>query len=198
MSVPTTILQPTTSTPSQGTVAVDSYPAGQGNNEASAAQSTGNYYLDGRFDSEYNWDFGLRLMDVAGPPGTPPEVIRVHSGHCFRVVRWTSLRVGATPDNPAPKTNANEILFRAIVCPLTPIPWPGGSRVYRTSGVYYYLLLTSPVIGTDRLSAGTAPWDGYTSSQNDVLPGSFNPALLDASSAVPGGGNPNIKDLLGS
>lgn len=164
---------------------------------AAPAEGTSNFHISGQFDGHYEWDYGIRLMPVAGPPGTPPELIRIHSGFSWRKVQWTAARVGAVPICPLPRPNANEVLARAIIKPLTPTVTQNGVRIYRTSGWYLYLMGAMPVIGTDRLSAGSAPWDGNSSSQNDVQTALFNATDLDATGAVPAN-IPNIKDILGS
>lgn len=154
-----------------------------------ADQFTDARYLESAIDSDYIIDEGVLQVPVAGPPGTPCEIIRVHAPMCRRVVQWTAEKRQTPPTVPGSNTgNPNETLGEKRIRPTTPGIDPAGINIYRLSGIYEYLLLLPPGIG-DALAAGTTAYETKPSSANNVMPAQFNDALLDSSSTVPAGFN---------
>ena len=61
-------------------------------------------------DTNYTWDEGLHVMPVAGPPGTPARVMRLHAGLNLKRVQWSAERIGMQLTCPSwDLTNDNEI-----------------------------------------------------------------------------------------
>src|SRR5438045_7280278 len=76
---------------------------------------------------------------VAGPPGTPCEVIQVSAPTGVKVVSWTAARDGAVPTVPDPATvDPNNILLSYQITPAVPVLMANGqNHRWLMSGVYY-------------------------------------------------------------
>lgn len=161
---------------------------GGGSVPVAPVQTGPTYYRESNQDGRYEWDPGVIQCPVAGPVGTPCELLRLHGGAAKRIVNWTAERVGAQPQVPSPLTqNPNEVTGHVMVMPCTPAFAPDGTPFYRLSGRYEYYLVVAPEIGTDRLSSGGVPYMNIANSSLDVQPNQFDVTLSDSSSSIPQG-----------
>lgn len=147
-------------------------------------------YLEAACDSEYVWDMGIVAAPVAGPPGAPCEVARLHAPMCYRVVTFHYERVGTEPEVPAPVASDNEVLVRVSISPPAPGLMPGGVGVYTTRGRYVFLCLVPPQIAVDALARGKLPLDPAAAETNYMPPSVFNPA--HAGKPPPVSGSPGV------
>jgi hypothetical protein len=120
---------------------------------------------------------GNYICPVAGPPGTPPQILNVHAGYSCRVVPWTVERVGSKPRIPSPlPVSPYEFLLSAVYVEENPILGPQGHYIFRYSGTYVFGQLFIP---TDT---------GGVKSTVDLNSASFfgiNPAMFDPTIIAP-------------
>src|SRR5690348_13078693 len=108
----------------------------------------------------YFWDYGLQPSPLAGPPGTPLQVIAEHAPVCYKYVNFIAqAQDGIDPQAPDWNTNnSNEVLARkALSAPFKTDLGDGGTMT-TIAGVYIYLLLVPPS-DTDQLPCALPPWD---------------------------------------
>lgn len=156
----------------------------------SAAQTGPHPYHEFLIDSTYLEDTGLRVLPVAGPPGTPPKVIRVHAGIRSKQVEWTAERRGDKPELPHWDTgNSADILISKEIAPCSPLLISENNHAWRVSGIYLYVSAVAPS-DSDRMAAGANPADTTTPEQNWLDVSLFNRNLLRAPAQYrPGGQN---------
>lgn len=134
----------------------------------------------------YVWDFGLRGVPMAGPPGTPLQIVTEHAVVCAKTIRWA---VQAQDDIDASLVaphwdtqNPNEILTgKALSAPFK-MDIGDGTRLSTIAGEYSYLLLVPPS-NTDPLAIAFPSWD--ISLQQIIMPVSFIQGLLNSSLTNP-------------
>ncbi len=148
-------------------------------------QNTGiDLYTDYLQDPKYELFSGQYLLPVAGPEGTPPEIITLHAPYAKKVVSWSTERVGAPPSLPDwDAGNVADVLQYRSVTPATPVLAPDGNPVYRVSGLYQYVISVAPS-DTDSYARGAMPFDLNPASTYTVYAAQFVPGVNDASSAT--------------
>jgi hypothetical protein len=149
-------------------------------NPAAVAQAP---YTEYAITPQLVWNYGLVAQPVAGPPGTPCKVVRLHAPFCTKVVTWVARRVGAKPVCPSPDTgSADEVLIGKSISPPAPGTLVDGSQVWTVQGTYWYALQVPPS-ETDPLMAGATPADGGGPTANVLYPSDFSRNLI---APVPG------------
>lgn len=138
------------------------------------------------FYVSYEWDYGLRGVPMAGPPGSPIQIVADHAPVCHKVVSWIAQAMDSQDPQP-PDWNtgdSNEVLIRKVIasCPLAELM--DGQTANTIGGVYIYLLKVPPS-DTDNLGIGYPPWD--STLLNVVIPSNFFKNLLQAAQANPTG-----------
>lgn len=144
------------------------------------------WYTDARIDGRNEVHTGLLLVPVAGPEGTPPELIRVSAPYAKRVIEFAAERPNDRPMLPSWNTNnPNEVLAYRSIVTATPAMAPGGSRIYRTQGRYVYYLGKVPS-DTSPIPVGTPQYDLQPAALNNILPSDFSISYVDSSSTFTG------------
>lgn len=122
---------------------------------------------------DYTVDEGLLQVPVAGPAGTPCEIVRLHGGKGQRTLSFAAQRTGALPELPTPvPQSANEVLAGLNIKPAVPSLMADGNAVTRVEGQYVHFLLT-PLDHTKILPMGSAPYDTNTGSTYLLTPNYF-------------------------
>lgn len=142
-------------------------------------QGGDNFYSDFRMRVTYATDMGVLGMPVAGPPGTPIEVIQIHGGMTYKVVEFVAEREIVPPRVPHPgAVDPNNVLKFWRVTPATPVLLPSGlARVWQVSGTYVYLLKVPFGDTPPNLPTGASPADVTGASSNDFPAGNFDSTL---------------------
>lgn len=130
-----------------------------------------------------SWDEGLISLPVAGPPGTPAEIIRVSAGQGAKVVAWFGRRKGSKIQAPQQEANTatqqfsgERVLLDSAKLLADNVTW-----VYTWAGFYLYLLTrrVSPNVG-DSVSFGQPPY-----AQGSATTNVFGPADLNTGITIP-------------
>lgn len=120
---------------------------------------------------------GLYGSPVAGPIGTPADVVRLHAPMMLKHLDFTARRIGAKPLMPSTNTgNANDCLLRKVVSACFPGGMVSGEQVWTVTGRYTFLMRL-PAASTDVLPIGSAPNDLTSPSQNVLTPSDFSDTL---------------------
>jgi hypothetical protein len=137
----------------------------------------------------YVIDPGLRQIPVAGPPGTPCQIVRKHGGKGRKTIQWFAVGWGAKPPLPSSNTQQpNEVLADWEVGKPAEGKWLDGQDVVGVFGRYEYFLQQAPT-PNDTLSFCTAPWASSPSvSVYSLSPADFS-SLFVGPSVAPGGLN---------
>lgn len=139
----------------------------------SADQTGPAWYDDVRMAATYPQDLGLLVLPVAGPPGTPPEVVQVHGGVSLKRVDWRAVREGVPPQVPAAPLSdgVSTLLAAGATVALPALDANANMQIFSASGTYLYVMSqpVGPASGTD-LNAGASPADTFTFNVN-VYPG---------------------------
>lgn len=145
-------------------VTVPSLPTSRGNVAVSEAAAPHTEYTVQVF---YLRNEGLVQNPVAGPAGTPCELVQWSAPYGVKVVVWQAARIGAMPIYPDmdPKDQANEKLLDWKFGPCVPMLMPDGKTYeFVASGVYVYALRVPPN-KTVGFSPGSAPVSTGNASQ---------------------------------
>ncbi len=130
----------------------------------------------------YEFDSGLLVIPVAGPPGTPPKIVRTHSPLGAKTMVFAGQRVGALPKLPDPTPqNANEILLAGHIKPAVPSLSMDGTPVARVEGSFSYVLL-QPLTHKDTLPMGSAPYDTTPGGQYAITPSAWSTQWISGAS----------------
>ena len=147
---------------------------------------------------------GMLPVPVAGPAGTPPELLEMHAPLQLRVVAWIVQRWGDRPQLPHPSTgNPAEILIYHDITVGSPVVQQFATAWQRVSGFYVYLLINpcNPSIdgvpGATNLAsvipASICNAEGYQFLRGVISPANFNPqgftTTTDDGYVVSSGGN---------
>ncbi|HWG47708.1 MAG TPA: hypothetical protein VN688_33395 [Gemmataceae bacterium] len=126
----------------------------------------------------YVWDYGIEGTPIAGPPGTPCEVISDHAPTCWKIVNWCVQSYDGNPLPLDPDTGtSNEVVkLKAIGAPFKS-EMVDGTPVMTIAGTYVYIVLVPPS-DTDPLVIGTPPYD--PSLWTVINPSDFVKALAGA------------------
>jgi hypothetical protein len=136
-------------------------------------------YTSSRMDILYSKGEGLMVAPNANNPNSdnfaPVSVFRLHSPIGYKVIEWTSERVGAIPSIPDPRptppgsgstlgggsgaASQNLTLMESDLTGVTPqYVDDGQTRVYRISGRYKYVFAKKTIGPGDTLDLGSIPW----------------------------------------
>jgi len=134
-----------------------------------------NLYTHYEIESKYVTSQGLSAAPLATPAGSSQNqlaIIRVSHPVTYRDVWVRGKRAGALPETPvAPEINQDEngIIERLVYSEIVPLPPQlTANRTdmeYEIEVFYRYALLRSPG-SSDKLRAGSMPWDISTASTN--------------------------------
>ena len=132
----------------------------------------------------YVADDGLLQIPVAGPPGTPCEIVRQHAGVGQRLTAFAAQRTGALPELPtADPQFPGEVLAGTRITPCIPSLMADGTGVVRVEGSYVHFLL-QPLTHKNYLPMGAAPFDEATGDQYQLLPTGFTVHGVPAPRAI--------------
>lgn len=98
-------------------------------------------YRDWVKGSGYSRDTGLLVIPIAGPSGTPPLIIQVHSPYGMRVESWEASKKNTPPVIPSPiDTPSGDILLKADITFMQPVIRDQQNQLeYYAEGVYTYV-----------------------------------------------------------
>ncbi len=136
-------------------------------------------YNDYKITHRYETKSGVYATPVAGPPGTPPDIIVVHAPMVTKVARWTVERTGAQPNPPSSDTqNPGDVLLYSSVEPAAPaLQGDGYTAVWRVSGTYAYVLAQG-LNPTDPYQAGAPPYMTLLTTDTDLAQNLFDNTVL--------------------
>jgi hypothetical protein len=119
-------------------------------------------YTDYTVETTFDSDAGILQSPVAGPAGTPSDIIQVSAPYDIMIVKWTAKRIGRKPLVPSPlrPNDPNAVLKSKTIVPLAPMMDPDGkTKIYRVSGVYVYqLLLPVEYVNVGYYTMGAPPF----------------------------------------
>lgn len=123
---------------------------------------------------------GITLSPVAGPPGTPADVIQVCAPYGAKVVSWTACRIGLRPLVPDSAPNIdNHVLAHEVVTTHEPVTSEDGqTKLFVISGTYVYLNLLPLVPASDGLAMGAPPYDRTPGASNVLGPEWYTKNIL--------------------
>ena len=115
-----------------------------------------------RATRERTRDDGLLVIPVAGPPGTPPEIVRVHAGVELETVSFEANKIGEPPTVPHPDQLDQNNLFlsgtQSAAVPMLQVQ--GNNHSWHISGAYTYV--HKKPVGLDApLPTGVMPFEPY-------------------------------------
>jgi hypothetical protein len=89
---------------------------------------------------EYYADNGLLEIPVAGPPGTPCQIVRVHAGYGIRTSSWDASKRGTPPAMPSPEDtpSGDTLLSYEINLAQPRLDVNQGGLSFAASGTYVY------------------------------------------------------------
>jgi hypothetical protein len=132
------------------------------------------------YDCAVNYieDTGLEASPVAGPYGTPCDVVRLHGGRTYKLITWVTRRVGAKPVSPSTDTGSgNDVLLKRNVGAAFPGMLGSGEELWTVWGAYLYLMRVPPG-PNDPLPIGSMPFDTVPGLNRYLQPGvDFSPTL---------------------
>lgn len=117
--------------------------------------------------SSYMRDRGLLVIPIAGPEGTPPLIIKVHSSYGFRTEKFDIAKNNTQPVIPSPQdtTTTGDILLTADLNLMQPrIRDQQNNLEYAISGFYTYV--QASVRGTE----STYPTQNYVHVTPEMNP----------------------------
>jgi hypothetical protein len=146
---------------------------------------TGGATLEQGMVSNFSWDYGELAVPVAGPDGTPCEIVKLHAKMCFKRVPFHLQRVGNKPDIPSANTsNPNEILIRKGIAPNAPgIMAPQQEQVWTVDGVYEYVMRV-PLAESDPIPCGSLTFDPTSPNANVFIAGDFSTSYFGTTPGV--------------
>lgn len=120
---------------------------------------------------------GILVMPVAGPPGTPPMIVRVHAGLDMSTVDFDASKIGEPPIVPAAEPrDPNLILLGGSQTASLPMIQPGG-HIWQLSGHYEYV--HKKLTGLDGpMPTGMMPIDFGTSIGNEIPAEVFTTGII--------------------
>lgn len=126
--------------------------------ERAVANKAHTFFL---LSTTYRETTGIVQMPVAGPYGTPSQILDWGGGCWKKIVVWEAVCEGGKPSLPsAAPANPNERLESRDFTPQAPALMSDGiTKVYRCTGVYIYALYSPPDFAAG-VPMGRLPWDG--------------------------------------
>lgn len=144
-------------------------------------------YPDYRTDFHHDIDEGLLLLPVAGPPGTPPKIVRTHAPYMTKRASWVAEKINDKPTLPHWDTsNPNDILVQAHWQPMSPVAGLG-FYVFACRGTYTYVSAVAPSKDNLVLPMGAPVNVNRSSSDNTFTIGLFDRNVLRSPGNFPGG-----------
>jgi hypothetical protein len=123
-------------------------------------------------------DTGLVVNPVAGPAGTPADVVRVMAPYGKMAFRWISKRRGALPIIPSSDLqDANAVKRQTYVSMVLPGFLLDGTKCYVVEGLYLYDLRV-PYKETDPILIGALPYTSESASANVLQPGNYSKTII--------------------
>lgn len=112
-------------------------------------------------------DFGLMVIPVAGPDGTPPVVAKTHAKLAMKSVSWTAKKDGKPGHIPCPEEkDGNEVLLSTALTPAVPKLLTNGlAHSWSIGGVYNYVLLRPLDPCNKGLPTGADPSDSSSATE---------------------------------
>lgn len=163
-----------------------------------SGQNTVFNYHDYKIDREARINQGILLIPVAGPPGTPPKLVRTYAPYMEKTATWEAERMNAPVQPPHWDTgDENTVAVGLTFFPMSPMPVDEFRQAWRMGGEYRYVLAVAPAMsGGFRLAAGAiTPAATPTPEENVITFGMFvTPPLREGFSS----GAPQTTDLLES
>ena len=135
-------------------------------------------YSDYRTDTHTHFDEGVLVLPVAGPPGTPPKIVRTHAPHVTRRVNWIAEKLNAKPKLPHWNTsNGNDILVSAHFNSTSPAV--GANHLtFRADGIYVYASAAPSNMDNISLPMGAPPNVNRSVTQNTYTISAFSQDIL--------------------
>jgi hypothetical protein len=131
----------------------------------------------------YCYQQGILQCPVAGPVGTPCEMIQLHAPIGQKHVPFRIQRQGGRPALPSTvPMNSNEVLANVVIKPSAAIPMTDGSAAMCVEG-HYEFALRVPLTDNDPLPYGRPPIPA--AGNPCILPTDFVVGLLGVDPAVP-------------
>lgn len=136
----------------------------------SATQSTGIPYSDYKIDREAKVRQGILTIPVAGPPGTPPKLVRTFAPYLEKRATWSVERINFPPVVPHWDTgDPNSVPTEMTFYPMSPMPIDDFRQAWRMEGEYSYVSAISPDLTKLSLAAGAiTPAATPTPEQNTI------------------------------
>ncbi len=136
----------------------------------SQTQGTGIPYTDYKIDREAKVHQGVIVIPVAGPPGTPPKIVRTYAPYMEKRATWAVERLGVQPVVPHWDTgDPNTIPVELNFYPMSPLPIDEYRQAWRMEGEYHYVSSISPNMVKLSLAAGAiTPAATPTPEQNTI------------------------------
>ena len=135
----------------------------------SQTQKSNDYYPESAVDVRYEFHPGTAALAVAGPDGTPLDIIKLHAGYWTKVVDWSYQRNNLWPQCPSPFP-LEEGLELIYASPVVAVPYDAmeGRRIFRVSGTYIYAI-REPLEEFGPFESAGVPSSAFTQSEN-ILP----------------------------
>jgi len=162
----------------------DTFPGqiDQGDSAISPVEGTPEFHSDARYDARYEYFEGVFSIPVAGPIGTPPEIVRLHAPYGVKTVKGTGERRGEHPFVPDWELeNDNLVRTYRSIQPTAPIIAVDGSRIFRDTVEYSYVVVAAPQPQYDTYSCPTSVVDLNPADNYLLTPGQFVPTVFDSS-----------------
>ncbi len=123
----------------------------------------GGRYYDYKVGNEYEYDSGKVVMPVAGPDGTPPQIVKLYAAIGTRSMPFSALKTDTPPLVPRIATDTVEgdvFLNGTLSLPLPQINANQTGFNYKASGRYEFVQPGAPrgYNATDTFQSGTYPF----------------------------------------
>jgi hypothetical protein len=126
----------------------------------------------------YETDAGLAQLAVAGPPGTPCSIVRLHSGVTRKVVPFHAMRGGDRAKIPSWDAGSdNEVLAKKTIGQLSPGNLGTGDQVFLRFGNYVVYCRIGPDETVDSFASVASQIDTPSPIDNAISPSDFLPLL---------------------
>ena len=151
-----------------------------------------NPYTTFKTVTTYGKDNAIIQCPVAGPAGTPAEIVKVSAPYGYKRVDWVAERQGDFPDLPdlEPDTENQYCKTWFIVASSADLMPDGNTRHFRVEGSYLYLFRVPIELHSGKLFIGKTPFD--LSANVSVPPDKFKTELSPGSGGGGGGLNINV------
>jgi hypothetical protein len=109
---------------------------------------------------------GLLALPIAGPPGTPPEIVRVHGGMDMLDISFAAGQMGGPMSIPHPDLgDGNSVLLGGSQVAALPMEQQQGDHYWDLSGSYTYVC--KQLIGlAAQIPTGVMPFESQVDKYN--------------------------------